>query len=143
MVNTVFFFCNLWPQQGESQTQEAGELIPGERWILQVMEGIRQLQTRFYGSAKKSSSFNAENKAFNGTYDQITEMKISDFGSRIQIFSIPDPWSKFFPSRIQDPGSTSKNLSILTQKNGFEALENMIRVFHPGSGSRIWILTFY
>jgi hypothetical protein len=36
----LLYFCNLWPQQGESQTQEAGELIPGERWILQVMEGI-------------------------------------------------------------------------------------------------------
>jgi hypothetical protein len=42
-----------------------------------------------------------------------------------------------------DPGSASKNLSILTKKNGFSALRNMIRVFHPGSGSRIWILTFY
>jgi hypothetical protein len=42
-----------------------------------------------------------------------------------------------------DPGSASKNLSILTKKNGFSALRNMIRVLHPGSGSRIWILTFY
>jgi hypothetical protein len=40
---------------------------------------------------------------------------------------IPDPGSDFFPSRIRtvsipDPGSSSKNLSILTpkkQKNGF------------------------
>jgi hypothetical protein len=35
-------------------------------------------------------------------------------GSRIQIFSIPDPENEFFPSRILDPGSASKNLSILT-----------------------------
>jgi hypothetical protein len=42
-----------------------------------------------------------------------------------------------------DPRSASKNFSILTKKNGFSALRNMIRVFHPGSGSRIWILTFY
>ncbi len=84
-------------------------------------------------------------------------MFIPDLGSRIRIFSIPDPgfWiqifsilipdprSKFFPSRILDPGSASKNLSILTKKNGFSALRNMIRVFHPKSGSRIRILTFY
>jgi hypothetical protein len=56
---------------------------------------------------------------------------------------IPDPGSEFFPSRILDPGSTSKNLSILTEKNGFSAFRNMIWVFHPRSGSRILILTFY
>ncbi len=57
---------------------------------------------------------------------------------------IPDSGSNFFPSRIRtvsipDPGSASKNLSILTQKkkNGFKALENMIRVVHPGSWIRI------
>ncbi len=52
-------------------------------------------------------------------------------GSRIRTVSIPDP------------GSSSKNLSILTpkkQKNGFLALKNMIRVVHPGS--RIRMLTF-
>jgi hypothetical protein len=61
---------------------------------------------------------------------------------------ILNPGSDFFPSRIPDPnclhpGSSSKNLSILTpkkQKNGFQALKNMIRVVHPGS--RIRILTF-
>jgi hypothetical protein len=36
-----------------------------------------------------------------------------------------------------DPRSDSKNFSILTKKNGFSALRNMIPVFHPGSGSRI------
>ncbi len=51
---------------------------------------------------------------------------------------IPDPGS-----RILDPGSASQNLGILTKKNGFSALRNMIRVFHPGSGSRILILNFY
>jgi hypothetical protein len=50
-------------------------------------------------------------------------------GSRIRTFSIPDP------------GSASRSLSILTQKNGFLALENMIRVVHPGS--RMRMLTFY
>ncbi len=84
-------------------------------------------------------------------------MFIPDPGSRIRIFSIPfprswikffsswipDPGSEFFPSRILDPGCALKNSSILTKKNGFSALRNMIRVLHPGSGSRIWILTFY
>jgi hypothetical protein len=43
---------------------------------------------------------------------------------------IPDPIFS-----ILDPGSTSKNLTILLQKNCFQALGNMIRVDHPGSGS--------
>ncbi len=84
-------------------------------------------------------------------------MFIPDAGSRIRIFPsqildsgskffpswIPDPGSEFFPSRILDPGSALKNLSILTEKNGFSALRKMIRVFHPGSGSWSRILTFY
>ncbi len=54
------------------------------------------------------------------------------------------PGSDFFLSRIwilsiQDPGSASKNLSIWTPKNGFEALRNIIL----GFSSRIRILTFY
>ncbi len=49
--------------------------------------------------------------------------------SRIRLFSIPDP------------GTASRNLSILSQKNGFYALGNMIRVVHPRS--RIRILTSY
>jgi hypothetical protein len=47
--------------------------------------------------------------------------------SRIRIFSIPNPHQRI--------------LSISTPKNGFEALGNMIRVVHPGSGSQIRILT--
>ncbi len=46
--------------------------------------------------------------------------------SRIQIFSIPDP------------GSTSKNLSILTQK-----IVLLLRKYDPGRSSRIRILIFY
>ncbi len=53
------------------------------------------------------------------------------------------PFTPFFPSRILDPGSASQNWGILTKKNGFSALRIMIRVFHPGSGSRIRILNFY
>jgi hypothetical protein len=34
--------------------------------------------------------------------------------SRIQLFSILDPGSELSPSRIPDPGSASKNFSILT-----------------------------
>jgi hypothetical protein len=59
---------------------------------------------------------------------------------------IPDLGSDFFPSRIPDanclyPGSASKNLWILTQKNCFWALGNMIPVVHPGFPIRI--LTLY
>jgi hypothetical protein len=66
--------------------------------------------------------------------------RIPDPGSRFCPSWIPDHGSEFFPSRMLDPRSPTKNLSIL---NGFSALRNMIRVFHPGSGSQIWFLTFY
>jgi hypothetical protein len=69
--------------------------------------------------------------------------QIPDPGSPFFPSWIPDPRSEFFPSRILDPGSASQNLGILTKKNGFSALINMIRVFHPGSRSRIRILNFY
>jgi hypothetical protein len=56
-----------------------------------------------------------------------------------------DPRYDFFPSQIPDPNCLHlgswipdpHHLNILTQKNqknGFHALENMIRVVHPGSG---------
>jgi hypothetical protein len=48
-------------------------------------------------------------------------------------FSIPDPGSKRF--WIPVPGSASENLSIFKPQNCFLAVENMIRDFHPGSGS--------
>ncbi len=50
------------------------------------------------------------------------------FHPRIRIFSILDPHPL-----------PSKKFSILTQSNGLKALGNMIRVFHPGSGS--WLST--
>ncbi len=74
-------------------------------------------------------------------------------GSRIRIFSIPDPGYRV--EKIPDPGSgtASKNLSILTQKIVSKLLEILSRMFipdpdldfftHPGSrnqkgtGSRI------
>jgi hypothetical protein len=69
--------------------------------------------------------------------------QIPDPGSKFFASWIPDPGSEFFPSRILDPGCVLKNLSILTKKNGFSALRNMIRVFDLGSGSRIWILGLF
>ncbi len=60
--------------------------------------------------------------------------------SRIRIFSIPDSGSKFFPSRIRifpfrmpDP---HQRISVFYPKNCFLSPGNMIRVVHPGSGSR-------
>ncbi len=84
-------------------------------------------------------------------------MFILDLGSRIRIFSVPnprswiqifsilDPWSWIWIFSIPDVGSRIriKEFKYFCQKNGFSALRNMIRVFHPGSGSRIWILIFY
>ncbi len=65
--------------------------------------------------------------------------RFPDPGSKFFSSWIPDPGSEFFPSRILDPRCALKNLSILTKKN----IRNIIRVLYPGSGSRIWILTFY
>ncbi len=84
-------------------------------------------------------------------------MFIPDPRSRIRIFSIPDPrswikifsilnpWSRIWIFSIPDPGSRMciKEFKYFNKKIGFSALRNMIWVFHPGSGSRIWILTFY
>ncbi len=69
--------------------------------------------------------------------------RIQDTGSKFFPSWIPDPRFEFFPSQVLDLGCISRNLSILTKKNGFSALRNMIQVFHPRSGSQIWILTFY
>ncbi len=69
--------------------------------------------------------------------------RIQDPGSKFFPSWIPDPRFEFFPSRSLDHKCISKNLSVLTKKNGFSALRNMIRVFYPGSGSQTWILTFY
>ncbi len=76
---------------------------------------------------------------------QIRMFLIPDPGSWIQIFSILDPWSQIWIFSIPEPGSRMhiKEFSVLTKKNGFSALRNMIRVFHPGSWYRFWILTFY
>jgi hypothetical protein len=66
----------------------------------------RRLQKMFLQlvNRKRYSSLSQKNK---------TASRVADPGclSRIRIFSVPDPY--FF---IPDPGSASKNLSILTQK---------------------------
>ncbi len=66
-------------------------------------------------------------------------------GYWILIFSILDPWSQIWIFSFPGPGSRThiKEFKYFNQKNGFSALRNMIQVFHPGSRSRIWILTFY
>ncbi len=69
--------------------------------------------------------------------------RIQDPGSKFFPSWIPDPRFEFFLSRILDPWCKSKNLCVLTKNNGSSTLRNMIQVFHPGSGSRMWILTFY
>jgi hypothetical protein len=51
-------------------------------------------------------------------------------GSRIRLFSIPDPGSEL---SIPDPGSTSKNLSIFNPKKWFLSS----RKYDPGCSSRI------
>jgi hypothetical protein len=72
------------------------------------------------------------------------EISVAEPGclSRITDTNIYHPGSEFFPSRIRsfsilDPGSASKNLSSLTQKIFSKLSKNMIRVFHPGSGTHL------
>ncbi len=60
---------------------------------------------------------------------------------------IPDPGSDFFPSRIRtvsipDPGSASKDLSILTPEKPKKWFLSS-RKYDPGCSSRIRMLTFY
>ncbi len=59
-------------------------------------------------------------------------LRIVDVYPGSDFFFIPDP--NFF-----HPGSASKNSSILTQRYGFYALGNIIRVVHPGSRSWLFI----
>ncbi len=69
-----------------------------------------------------------------GCFPRITDPKFSYPRSRIQIFFITDPDTP--PPSPRE--WASKNLSILTQKNCFQVLGNMIRVVHPGSRSRFF-----
>ncbi len=68
---------------------------------------------------------------------------IPDPRSWIQIFFIPDPCSRIQIFFFRDPGSQIhiKEFKYFNQKKWF--LSSQIHVFHPGSGSRIQILTFY
>ncbi len=56
------------------------------------------------------------------------------FGSRILIFSIPDPASRVKKIPGSGSASASKNLSNLTQKIVSKTLGNMILDVQPGSG---------
>ncbi len=53
-------------------------------------------------------------------------------GSQVRLFSIPNPGSELFPSRIPDPRLASNNLSILTQKWFLSSSK-----YDPGYSSRI------
>jgi hypothetical protein len=65
-------------------------------------------------------------------------------GSRIRIFSIPFPISRIQGQKVSRSrsGSASKNLIIFNPKKFSQALGNVTRDAHPGSGSRIRILIF-
>jgi hypothetical protein len=57
----------------------------------------------------------------------VLRIRVAYPGSRIRLFSIPDHGSEFFHlgSRIR-----IKEFKYFNPKNGFKALENMIRVVH-------------
>jgi hypothetical protein len=76
---------------------------------------------------------------------RIRMFPIPDSGYWIQIFFILNPWSQILIFSVPGPGSRIhiKEFKYFNQKNVYSALRNMIQVFHPGSRSRIWILTFY
>ncbi len=69
---------------------------------------------------------------------------------RIRDFFIPVPAYEFFSSRIPHPNFFHPRFRIginefkyFNPKKCFYALENMIRVLHPGSGSPFRFLIFY
>ncbi len=74
-------------------------------------------------------------------YRSVLRFRDVHSGSRIRPFSIRDSGSqiRIFPSWIPDPHQRIKK-KTRTQENGFLALENMIWVVHPGSGSWLFIL---
>ncbi len=102
-------------------------------------------RVRLLFSSLSPSKFGDEISSFAdlGCSSRIPNPESECFPSRI--FSILDPRSQIWIFSIPDPGSRMhiKEFKYFNQKNGFSALKNMIQVFHPGSGSRIWILTFY
>ncbi len=76
----------------------------------------------------------------------IPDPNVSHPGSRILDPNFFHPGSLIPDLNFFHPGAWIthiKEFKCFNQKNGFSALRNMIQVFHPGSGSRIWILTFY
>ncbi len=95
----------------------------------QILCFLPLLLDAFASNLKKSNKVNSYSN------NEAKTSSVADPGclclSRIQLFSILDPGSKFFQSRILD----QKRISV------FFFYPNMIRVAHPKS--RIRILTFY
>jgi hypothetical protein len=89
------------------------------------------------GHPRRLSGNTAEGKS-------LLDGSVADSGclSRIRLFSIPDPGSELSPSRIPNPRSSSKNLSILTPKNPKKWFLSS-KKYDPGCSSRIRMLTFY
>jgi hypothetical protein len=106
-------------------------------------------RVRLLLSSLSPSKFGGQISSFadSGCLSQIPDPNFFYPRSRILYpnFSILDPWSRIRIFSILHPGSRicSKEFQYFNQKNGFSALRNLIRVFHPGCGSRIRILTFY
>ncbi len=74
----------------------------------------------------------------------IRTFPIPEPGYWIQIFSILDPRSQVWIFSIPGPGSRMhiKEFKYFNQKNWFLSSQKYDPGFHPGSESRIWILTF-
>jgi hypothetical protein len=75
--------------------------------------------------------------SLNWFYRAVLRIQDVYLGSRIRIFPSRDPGSKRFRNPVSR--SASKNLSIFNPTNCFQALGNMIRDVHPGTGSRVRI----
>jgi hypothetical protein len=65
--------------------------------------------------------------------------QVLDLGSKFFPSQIPDPGSAFFPSWILDPWSSSKNLSILTQKMVSKLSEIWSGFFIPDTDPGSWL----
>jgi hypothetical protein len=80
-----------------------------------------------YGHALNNDAKAHEGKATQGNFVLVVTVLLVEIWilqQNTQDCSVADPGSEFFPSRIiiysiPDPGSASKNLSILTPKNCF------------------------
>jgi hypothetical protein len=123
-------FNQPWTDSEQKRLEELLETHPSQEVEMDRWKKIaEQLGNR--NPIQASLSFNAFDHLYSTGKELIPKFVGADQTGRILMFSIPDP------------GSASKNLSISTQNNGFQGLGNMIRIVHPGSGSRTAILIFY